>query len=306
MRTACAQRGGFARNRVTGDAGEGIASASPRRASRERAVFVTPASTRTGDLVLVDDSHPAGGTAHERLLAPFADQPRVLLARRAAVALAAAFEEAGVAGRVAAASGYRTTFEQTRLWEEAVREHGEPETSRRVARPGASEHECGLAVDLCRRWPVGGGVRLGFPRTGACGRLREVLPRHGFVERYPAGGEKITGFDAEPWHFRYVGTTHALAMSRLRLTLEEWLELLEREAPVSRPLLVAPDGTVEPAGPSIPAPGGHLVAHAPVDEATTLALPHAETLAFATVSGTNAGGVVVTWPCPGTRPSDGR
>lgn len=300
MRTTCAHRTGLVMGRTaTGGAGR-------RGAARGGTVFVAPESTRTGDLILVDSSHPTVGAARERLLAPFADQPRALLARRAAVELAAAVEEARAAGRVAAASAYRTTFEQGRLWEEAVREHGEPRASRRVARPGASEHECGLAIDLCRRWPVGGGTRLGFPRTGACGRLREALPRHGFVERYPAGGEGRTGFDAEPWHFRYVGAPHALAMTRLGLTLEEWLELLAREAPVTRPLRIAPDGTVGPVGLGTPEPGGHLVVHAPVDSATALAPPHGEALAFASVSGTNAGGVVVTWPCPAARPPAGR
>lgn len=288
MRTACGHRARAAAIRTTAPA---------RAASREGTLFVTRESTRTGDLVLLDGDHPCALPLRERLGAPFASQPRVLLVRRAAAALAAAVEEAGAEGRVAATSGYRTTYEQSLLWDEAVREKGEEEAARRVARPMTSEHERGLAVDLCRRWPVTGGVRPGFPRTGACRRLREALPRHGFVERYPSWGEGATGFCAEPWHFRYVGTPHALAMTRLGLTLEGWLDLLASEAPMTRPLLVAADGTVAPLGGGLPPEGCHLVAHARVDGATTLAPPRSETLAFATVSGTNAGGVVVTWPC---------
>lgn len=47
-------------------------------------------------------------------------------------------------------------------------------------------------------------IRPDFPYDGICEVFRETAPSYGFVERYPAGKEKITGIAHEPWHFRYV------------------------------------------------------------------------------------------------------
>ena len=46
---------------------------------------------------------------------------------------------------------------------------------------------------------------------------------YGFILRYPRGKEEITGIDYEPWHFRYVGRAAAEEITRLGLTLEEYL-----------------------------------------------------------------------------------
>ena len=52
---------------------------------------------------------------------------------------------------------------------------------------------------------------------------------YGFILRYPAGKEPVTGISHEPWHFRYVGVPHARLMVRLGLTLEEYVDLLRRD-----------------------------------------------------------------------------
>lgn len=268
-----------------------------RRQRASAALVLSPADTLAGDLALVDAAHPVGEAARRvRLAAPFEDQPQALLARHAAAALRDAVEAAGAEGRVALASGFRPAARQRELWDEAVAAQGELEASRHVARPGASEHECGLAADLCRRWPVTGELRLGFSRRGVCQRLREELPRHGFVERYPEGKEGVTGIAAEPWHFRYVGAPHAQAMARLGLTLEEWLALLAAEAPPQRPLAVDEGGGVTPCGRHAAPAGSWLVASVEVRGAFALSLPHPRGAAFARVSGTGTGAVVITWP----------
>ena len=69
-------------------------------------------------------------------------------------------------------------------------------------------------------------IRPYFPDEGVCRAFRLAAPRYGFVLRYPAGREAVTGIAHEPWHFRYVGPIHGEIMARLDLTLEEYLEEL--------------------------------------------------------------------------------
>ena len=57
-----------------------------------------------------------------------------------------------------------------------------------------------------------------------CRLFRLAAPEFGFVLRYPAGKEHITGIGHEPWHFRYVGRPHAGEMALCGLTLEEYWE----------------------------------------------------------------------------------
>lgn len=66
-------------------------------------------------------------------------------------------------------------------------------------------------------------ARPAFPYEGVCQMFRERAAEFGFVERYPAGKEPITGIAHEPWHFRYVSPPHARAMVRRGLVLEEYL-----------------------------------------------------------------------------------
>ena len=53
-------------------------------------------------------------------------------------------------------------------------------------------------------------------------RLTENAEKYGFVERYPADKEEITGIDYECWHFRYVGRDNAAEMNELGMCLEEY------------------------------------------------------------------------------------
>ena len=53
--------------------------------------------------------------------------------------------------------------------------------------------------------------------------------RYGFILRYPEGGEEITGFTYQPWHYRYVGEEAASRISSLGVTLEEYISLFYNE-----------------------------------------------------------------------------
>lgn len=82
----------------------------------------------------------------------------------------------------------------------------------RYARPGHSEHELGLAVDL------------DYPDDRSLAFLQARGPTFGFVTSYPPGKERRTGFRSEPWHQRFVGPALALDLSARGLTLQEHLE----------------------------------------------------------------------------------
>ena len=107
-------------------------------------------------------------------------------------------------------SAYRTSDYQANLFMENP--HG------CVARPGCSEHQTGLAMDIAL---FGEGLSLDETH----GRwLAENCWEHGFVLRYPEGREDVTGIPAEPWHLRYVGREAALEMFDNDWVLEEWCE----------------------------------------------------------------------------------
>ena len=79
---------------------------------------------------------------------------------------------------------------------------------RTIALPGHSEHQTGLALDF-------NDVSGDFALTEAYRWLQEHGAEYGFIQRYPAGKESVTGIAEESWHYRYVGRPHAQAMKRL-------------------------------------------------------------------------------------------
>jgi D-alanyl-D-alanine carboxypeptidase len=90
------------------------------------------------------------------------------------------------------------------------------------AKPGTSEHQTGLAFDI-------GGIdrnkdlQESFNNTEEAIWLAQNAYKYGFILRYPAGKEKITGKQYESWHYRYVGVEHAKRIYEQNLTLEEYL-----------------------------------------------------------------------------------
>lgn len=67
-----------------------------------------------------------------------------------------------------------------------------------------------------------------FPDRGVCLSFKRLAAQYGFIQRYRAGKEHITGIACEPWHFRYVGEPHAAFMEREDLCLEQYIERLRR------------------------------------------------------------------------------
>jgi D-alanyl-D-alanine carboxypeptidase len=91
-----------------------------------------------------------------------------------------------------------------------------------VARPGTSEHNLGLAVDI-------NSVETSFENSKAFKWLQENAEDFGFVLRYPKDKKAITKIIYEPWHYRYVGVEHAKEMNRLGMCLEEYIEYLKAQ-----------------------------------------------------------------------------
>lgn len=179
----------------------------------------------SGSLILINAAHPLRAQRRP-VLAPAAPGSSVLLESRAAAMLTGALEHLGAAGEIVPVSGWRSQEEQQQIWDGSMAENGEDFTRKYVAIPGCSEHQTGLAVDLALRSDRIDFIRPDFPRDGICARFRSLAADYGFIERYPAGKEALTGIAEEPWHFRYVGRPHARLMCELGLTLEEYVEFL--------------------------------------------------------------------------------
>lgn len=189
----------------------------------------------TDPLLLVSAAHPMPEDVRPELTGADENWPQVLLERQAARLLAACIQAVGGKGQIVPVSGWRSREEQQQIWDDTMKTEGERFTRQYVALPGCSEHQTGLAIDLGLAAPHIDFIRPDFPDTGVCGAFKEQAGNYGFILRYPAGKEHITGIAHEPWHFRYVGAPHGAIMTRLGLTLEEYLELLDDYPDRDRP-----------------------------------------------------------------------
>ncbi len=114
-------------------------------------------------------------------------------------------------------SAYRSYKSQLRILKEETDKKGVDYADKYVAKPGQSEHQSGLAVDVTNR------VRC-FDKTSKEAQwLANNAYKFGFILRYPDGKEDITGYNYEPWHIRYVGKDIAKEIYMKNITLEEYL-----------------------------------------------------------------------------------
>jgi D-alanyl-D-alanine carboxypeptidase len=122
-----------------------------------------------------------------------------------------------------ARSGYRSYRTQTDLYNSYVSNHGQSEADTFSAKPGQSEHQSGLAIDItCEAMNFQ--LDDTFFDTEEGKWVAENAHRFGFIIRYPKGKESITGYQYEPWHLRYVGKTLAEEIYESQLTMEEYFE----------------------------------------------------------------------------------
>ena len=88
------------------------------------------------------------------------------------------------------------------------------------ARPGHSEHQTGLALDINVA-----STKAHFENTPAFAWLKEHCAEYGFILRYNQGQESITGYRFEPWHYRYVGEEIAAVIMEQGISYEEYVAL---------------------------------------------------------------------------------
>ena len=131
-------------------------------------------------------------------------------------------EVAGTELDVLLYSGYRSLERQASLYARFLSELGLDLAEARVAKPGCSEHNAGIGLDISVKiddvWQDDFDSEECVPKLEA---LHGKLFRHGFILRYPKGKESVTGYSYEPWHIRYVGRELAGYMYQKGLTLEE-------------------------------------------------------------------------------------
>lgn len=114
------------------------------------------------------------------------------------------------------ASGFRSYDYQKQIYTNYVNSYGQSTADTFSARPGHSEHQTGLAIDV-------NSIDDTFAGTPEALWLEKHAHEFGFIIRYPKGKEHITGYKYEPWHLRYLGKSVASDVYNSGLTLEEYL-----------------------------------------------------------------------------------
>lgn len=115
-------------------------------------------------------------------------------------------------------SGFRTYDTQEELYEEYQDELGKEEADRVAARPGFSEHQTGLCIDVMNYTST----MEDFEETQEFKWMQKNAYKYGFILRYPKDKEYITGYDYESWHYRYVGKEVAKEINNLGITFDEY------------------------------------------------------------------------------------
>lgn len=121
------------------------------------------------------------------------------------------------------ASSYRSYQTQVIAYDSEVKNYGQATADTESARPGYSEHQTGLAVDLS-----GGGCNIKdcFSNTKEGQWVSSHAYKYGFIVRYTTDKQAITGYRAEPWHIRFIGQDLAQEMHKTGYsTLEEPFKL---------------------------------------------------------------------------------
>ena len=189
-----------------------------------------PAAEKSCDdmRVLVDRSHrlprdyaPEDLVTLSEYKVPTLGGGEMLLRREAAEHLRSLVADAAADGEeLVVASAYRSYADQ-RISYRRLRSIYGSEAGEMSARPGHSQHQLGTAVDFTNA-AAGYEVWDYFGETSAYWWLRDHAREHGFVLAYPRGGE-ASGYQWEPWHYRYVGARNVERLEESGLSLQEFL-----------------------------------------------------------------------------------
>lgn len=121
-------------------------------------------------------------------------------------------------------SGYRSYPKQVKLYDSYAKRDGKKTADKYSARPGYSEHQTGLTFDLGGK-NSNKNLYASFGKTKEGQWIANNAYKYGFIVRYPKCKEKITGYQYEPWHIRYLGKDKANKVHKSGKTLEEYIGL---------------------------------------------------------------------------------
>ena len=120
---------------------------------------------------------------------------------------------------IIAMSSYRSYEYQVNLYNNYVKKDGKEAADTYSARPGFSEHQTGLAIDVYnKKEPY-----TNFEQTEEFKWMQENAYKYGFILRFPKEKENETGYQYESWHYRYVGKEIAKIIHKDNITLEEYI-----------------------------------------------------------------------------------
>lgn len=118
-------------------------------------------------------------------------------------------------------SGYRTYDYQEKIYNKLLEEKGFTYAVTRIAEPGKSEHQTGLAIDICVYREDKCYIEYDIKELDETKWVHNNAHKYGFILRYPEGKEDITKYSYEPWHLRYVKDL-ATHLYNSNITLEEY------------------------------------------------------------------------------------
>lgn len=187
-----------------------------------------PQVIENDNLILVNKTHSLPrGYVPKNLTSPKVakvNSSKTMMVPEAAGALEALFEKARQDNiSLTAISGYRSFKRQDAIFASNTNKYGSAAAANQFsARPGESEHQTGLAMDVSSP-SVNFALTQRYADTREGKWLKENAPQFGFIIRYQRGKESITGYQFEPWHLRYVGRAASLEIAGRNITLEEFL-----------------------------------------------------------------------------------
>lgn len=176
----------------------------------------------TKDYPLPHDYIPGDLVVPDILFAINHYDEKKLMRAAAAKALERMFEDSEAEGlSITAISGYRSYARQNQIYQQNLSTSGKEHTGLYSAKPGCSEHQSGLSIDVSS---PSADYRLeeDFADTPEGQWLEKNSYKYGFIIRYPKDKSEITGYAYEPWHIRFVGKKLALYLYRNNITLEEY------------------------------------------------------------------------------------
>ena len=119
---------------------------------------------------------------------------------------------------IIAMSTYRSYDYQVNLYNKYVKADGKEKADTYSGRPGHSEHQTGLAVDVYN----GKENYTNFEKTDEFDWMKEHAHEYGFILRFPKEKEQETGYTYESWHYRYVGVEEANYIKEHNISFEEY------------------------------------------------------------------------------------